>query len=104
MNAAPFSPAVGDAVIAIDAYGNEHRVTVTEAPRRGHSMAVIGLRFDDLPAHQHTTLMWPLSAVRPVPTCYPGMGCDQSDCDTNPRCSTGHEGPQRDCPVHGEAT
>lgn len=25
----------------------------------------------------------------PTPTCYPGTGCDQNDCDTNPHCHTG---------------
>jgi hypothetical protein len=63
----PLSPAVGDRVLATDAHGTDHNVTVTEAPHRGHSMAVIGLRFDDLPAHQHTTMIWPLDAVRPLP-------------------------------------
>lgn len=57
---------VGEPAIATDYAGNEHNVTITEAPHRGHSMAVIGIRFDDLPAHQHTTMIWPLAAVRAV--------------------------------------
>lgn len=57
---------VGDHAIATDASGTDHRVTVSKAPWRGFSMAVIGLTFDDLPATHHSHTIWPLDAVRPA--------------------------------------
>lgn len=72
---------IGDHATATDAYGTEHQVTVTKPPWRGPTMAVIGLRFDNLPAHQHTTIVWPLSAVRPVPSpqLAAEIGADQDE-------------------------
>lgn len=63
----PYHPEPGDHAIATDAHGTDHNVTITQAPYRGHTMVLVGLRFDDLPAHQHTTMVWPLTAVRPRP-------------------------------------
>lgn len=55
----------GDKAIATDAFGQEHEVTIVEAPFRGHTMACVGITFDDFNDGNHAPSVWPLSAVRP---------------------------------------
>lgn len=75
------NPQVGDIVLARDSSGHHHRVIVTKAPWRGHSMAMITIRFTHLVGDDRET-PWPLDATRPITEDNPPYGawpCEPSD-------------------------
>lgn len=59
----PFNPAIGDRVIATDAFGRDREVTVVEEPWRGHSMVMVTICYG--PA-SGDVMPWPLTALRPM--------------------------------------